>query len=237
VHPEDECIAYRDEILSGQADSVPVVSYWDWPTDVNSPKEVVVERILDLEEERIRQLFSVNCIESNSIAAAEKVASFKEDTVTVLPKEKDDFWYTPEEEHLEENIVPVASQCADTLSESAIGVAAEPPQNYWYFPPFKVKERVAEAVMEEERIRQMLTVNHIQERLMEQSLQNTNTGIGSNAKISIRPLMSPATSPGCTNLVNTVSWTKDNDALRGSMYWCSTCSWKWIRDKLDLHSV
>jgi hypothetical protein len=161
------------EILPGQADSVPVVSYWDWPTDVESPKEVVVERIL--EKERIRQLFSVNHIESNLIAAAEKAASLKEDTVavTVLPKETDDYWYTPEEEHVEVDTVPVASQCAGTVSGHATGVTAEPPQNYWYFPAFKVKERVAEAVMEEERIRQMLTVNHIQERLVEQCSQNT----------------------------------------------------------------
>jgi hypothetical protein len=161
------------EILPGRADSVPVVSYWDWPTDVSSPKEAVVERIL--EEERIRQLFSVNHIESNLIAAAEKAASLKNDTVAVTasPKETEDYWYTPEEEHVEEDSVPVASQCADTLSEPATDVAAEPPLNYWYFPAFKVKERVAEAIMEEERIRQMLTVNHIQDNLMELCLQNT----------------------------------------------------------------
>jgi hypothetical protein len=85
-------------------------------------------------------------------------------------KETDDYWFTPEEEHAEEDI---ASQCADTASQPATGVAAEPPQNYWDFPAFKAQERVAQAVMEEKRIRQMLTVNHMQERLMEQGLQTT----------------------------------------------------------------
>jgi hypothetical protein len=189
----------------GKTESLPKVSYWDWPTDTDSPKEVVVERIL--EEERIRQLFSVNRIESNLIAASEKSASLTEDTVavTVSPTETDNYWYTPEEE-----VAPVASQCIDSVSEPAAGAATEPlqnywdfpafkaqerqkraaqeywytpeeratgtpaeqPQNYWDFPAFKSQERVAQAVMEEERIRQMLAVNHIQERLMEQYLQN-----------------------------------------------------------------
>jgi hypothetical protein len=156
------------EEIQGKSDSVPAVSYWDWPAaDANSPKEAVVENIL--EEERIRQLFSVNRIASNFIAAAEKAASLKEDTVAVVsPKETDDYWFTPEEDHTEEDI---ASQCADTTSEQAIGVEAEPPQNYWDFPAFKARERVAQAVMEKERIRQMFTVNHIQERMMEQGSQ------------------------------------------------------------------
>jgi hypothetical protein len=161
--------------IQGKAYYVPVVvSYWDWPTDANSTKEAVVERIL--EEERIRQFFSVNHIESNLIAAAEiAAASLKEDTVavTVSPKETDDYWYTPEEEHVVDDVAPVASQCVDTASEPATGAAAEPPLNYWDFPAFKAQERVAQAVMEEERIRQMLSVNHIQERLMEQCSQNS----------------------------------------------------------------
>jgi hypothetical protein len=159
-----------EEIQGKSADSVPVVSYWDWPTDANSPKETIVENIL--EEERIRQLFSVNRIASNLIAAAEKSASLEEDTVAVVStKETDDYWFTPEEEeHAEEDI---ASQCTDTAAEPAIDVAVEPPQNYWDFPAFKAQERVAQAVMEEERIRQMLTANHIQERMMEQGSQIT----------------------------------------------------------------
>jgi hypothetical protein len=186
-------------------DSVPVVSYWDWPTDANSPKEDVVENIL--EEERIRQLFSVNRIASNFIAAAEKAASLEVDTVAVSLTETDDYWFTPEGEHAEEDI---ASQCADTASEPAVGVAVgaapqnywdfpafkaqerervaqdywytpqepatgvaagEAPQNYWDFPAFKARERVAHAVMEKNRIRQMLTVNHMQKRLTEQGSQ------------------------------------------------------------------
>jgi hypothetical protein len=160
-----------EEIQGKSADSVPVVSYWDWPTDANSPKETIVENIL--EEERIRQLFSVNRIASNLIAAAEKSASLEEDTVAVVStKETDDYWFTPEEEeHAEEDI---ASQCTDTAAEPAIDVAVEPPQNYWDFPAFKAQERVAQAVMEEERIRQMLTANHIQERMMEQGSQITD---------------------------------------------------------------
>jgi hypothetical protein len=185
-------------------DSVPVASYWDWPTDANSPKEVVVENIL--EEERIRQLFSVNRIASNFIAAAEKAASLEEDTVAVSQTETDDYWFSPGEEHAEEDIT---SQCADTASEPATGVTGEPPQNYWDFPAFKAqdfervaqdywyapqepatgvaageppqsywdfpafkaRERVAQAVMERKRTQQMLTVNHIQERLIEQGSQ------------------------------------------------------------------
>jgi hypothetical protein len=123
-----------------------------------------------LEEERIRQLFSVNRIASNFIAAAEKAASSEKDTVAVSLKETDDYWFTPEEEHAEEDI---ASQCADAASQPATGVAAEPPQNYWDFPAFKAQERVAQAVMEKKRIQQMLTVNHMLERLMEQGSQAT----------------------------------------------------------------
>ena len=146
-------------------------SYWDWPTaDANSPKEGIVENIL--EDERIRQLFSVNRIASNLIAAAEKAALLEEDTVAVVgsTKETDDYWFTPEEDHAKEDI---ASQCADTASEPATGAAADPPQNYWDFPAFKGQERVAQAVMEKERIRQMFTANHIQERMMEQGSQAT----------------------------------------------------------------
>lgn len=120
-----------------------------------------------LEKERIRQLFSDNPM----IAAAENAASSEEDTVavTVSPKETDDYWYTPEEDHAEEDVV---SQYADMVSEPATGdAAAEPPQNYWDFPAFKARERVAQAVMEKEPIRQMLTVHHMQERLMKQSSQ------------------------------------------------------------------
>lgn len=62
----------------GNADSLPVLSYWDWPTDTDSPEEVTVERIL--EEERIRQLFDIG---SNSYAAAEKAALLEEDTVVI----------------------------------------------------------------------------------------------------------------------------------------------------------
>jgi hypothetical protein len=158
----------------GKADShsLPKVSYWDWPTDTDSPMEVVVDRIL--EDERIRQLFDIG---SNLYAAAEKAASLEKDTlaVTVLLKETDDYWYTPEEEHVEEEAAPAASQCADTATEPATGTPAEQLQNYWDFPAFKAQERVAQAVMEEERIRQMLAVNHIQERLMEQYLQNAES--------------------------------------------------------------
>jgi hypothetical protein len=157
------------EIQGKTDDSVPVVSYWDWPTNANSPKKLVVERIL--KEERTRQLFSANRIGSNLIAAAEKAASMEEDTVAVTDKETDDYWFTPEGEHAEEDIT---SQCVDTASEPATGAAAaEPRQNYWDFPAFKAQERVARAVMEKERIRQMFTVDHMQERLMEQCSQTT----------------------------------------------------------------
>jgi hypothetical protein len=153
--------------IQGKTDSVPVVSYWDWPTDTDSPKEDVVERIL--EEERIRQLFDIG---SHLIAASGKASSLDENAVavTVSPKETDDYWYTPEEE-----VAAVAPQCVDTVSEPATGAEAEPPQNYWDFPAFKVQERVAQAVMEEERIRKMLTVDHMQECLMEQCSQQVES--------------------------------------------------------------
>jgi hypothetical protein len=103
-----------------ESHSLPVLSYWDWPTDTDSPKQVVVERIL--EDERIRQLFDIG---SNLIAAAEKAASLEEDTVavTVVLKETDDYWYTPEEEHVEDEVASAASQCVDTASEPDTGAA------------------------------------------------------------------------------------------------------------------
>jgi hypothetical protein len=172
TQPQENVQAVQE--IPGKTITAPVeASYWEWPTDLVSPKEVIVERII--EAERVRQLFSVDRIESNLIAAAASV-SLKADTVSVsVSPEADNYWYTPEEEHVEEEVAPVTSQCVDNGSEPATGVAtSEPPQNYWDFPAFKVKERVTLAIMEEERIRQMLTVGHMQELLMEQSSQTPN---------------------------------------------------------------
>jgi hypothetical protein len=175
TQPQENVQAVQ-EILQGKTNTAPAESYWDWPTDLDSSQEVVVERIL--EEERIRQLFSVKHIESNLISAAANAAksvSLEDDTVIVAvpPTEADAYWYTPEEEHVEEDVVPVTSQCDDSIPEPATDAATlEPPQSYWDFPAFKVKELVTIALMEEERIRQMLTVDHMQELLMGQCAQN-----------------------------------------------------------------
>lgn len=156
--------------------SLDVELYWNWPA--KSHQGTALERII--QEEWTRQLFSVEHITKNLISAA----STTETTSKVPPDDNRadsaDYWNTPSEsmpkeealhltsvERIEENLKSEITTSHDSLTESEESL-------YWKWHSGAAKELLMNEILEGERIRQLLLVDHIEKNLIESRINRSS---------------------------------------------------------------
>jgi hypothetical protein len=147
-------------------------SYWNWPS--KSEKDLIIERIL--EEERIRQVLSVDHISKNLSQESEKLRQQEEsktndatgdywDMPSPAGIPSDEARYLTSGEHIEMNLRKAAAKQAQ--KEQPAQVRAPPNQSsYWDWPEESTKERLIRCILEDERVRQMVQVDHIEKQLV-----------------------------------------------------------------------
>eukprot|EP00980_Cylindrotheca_fusiformis_P013482 scaffold3437_cov113-Cylindrotheca_fusiformis.AAC.49 len=133
-------------------------SYWDWPgVDEEEAKEAIVE------QEKVVDLFSAAHIEANLV---KDKAEAKADTVYAASVDEE-YWYVSNDERA------TTDRPASTAQSQ-----------YWDWPtqtPDEKKQGAIDNVMEEERVRQLLTATRIVQNIVRHS---ANSVVTSNSNLS-----------------------------------------------------
>lgn len=121
--------------------SSPTTNYWDWPsvTDEETEKAQVIDQIM--KEEKARNLLSAAHVEANLIQAS---ADAKAETVYASSVDED-YWF-------------------DANDEPATTDRPANAQSYWDWPSRtsqEEKQAIIDTIVEEERVRQLLTASHM----------------------------------------------------------------------------
>jgi hypothetical protein len=145
-------------------------SYWNWPS--KSEKDLIIERIL--EEERIRQVLSVDHISQNLRQESETLRQKEESKTNDATGE---YWampspaYIPSEEaryltsgeHIEMNLRQAGTKQAQKQDPAHVRASQS---SYWDWPEESKNERLIRSILEDERVRQMVQVDHIEKQLL-----------------------------------------------------------------------
>ena len=154
--------------------SHPSNNYWDWPEDEKeekkeeeeeeteeTKKQELIQKIL--EEERIRQVLSIGHLEENLCS------SFKESKEVIVASQTsttddddDDYWSEGNNDDVGDTKTSIPSAVPQHQSQ----------QSYWDWPtltPLEEKERIIQSILEEERCREVLSVENIEAAIVRQS--------------------------------------------------------------------
>lgn len=164
----------------------PVESYWDW----KSPKDQQAA----LEEATARDLFSVNHIEANLIAAAAANLAESATLKQMTPiHETHNYWFMPCDGQASVEVVEEAPEVVkkqgplshlvsaqhvqDNLQQAIIAAPTDQQHssshsadsnNYWQWSTFPERELSNIASAEQDRIQPMFACNHLQDQLVDQ---------------------------------------------------------------------
>lgn len=137
------------------------LSYWDWPSHTQlEERDLMIQGILN--DERCRQLFSMDHIEKNLTkqAAALMALASQANPPSPLNPENDSYW-----------------GWNNPQSASHVSDPDHPMRSYWDWPndidtqKEQEKTRIIEAILQEERIRQVMSVEHLEAKLISHTQQ------------------------------------------------------------------
>jgi hypothetical protein len=129
--------------------SHPANAYWDWSTNpLSDSKQQLIDQIL--KEEQVRQLLSIEHVEQTVVQNAQPMETETETERAIVVEE--DYWFQPP---TEEKVV---------LIERNANL-----QSYWDWPTKTAAEQKQDwidSIIEEERCRQLLSVEHVASNLV-----------------------------------------------------------------------
>lgn len=183
---------------------------WYWPTSEEEKEEykrlALIKQIL--QEEEARQLLSTEHLEE-TLRSNLGNESKSENAIIVSPTAScnDDYWAEGNDCMGDVSMMP-------TLDHSSLPAMQEQQQLYWYWPtltPEEEKQRVIDTILQEERCREFLSVEHVEETISRQRI------VLSSQESSVEP-----ESNGGTESSDMPYWdwlSESHPFVESSLYW------------------
>lgn len=125
-------------------------AYWEWPQDA---KRIAIRNMMENEENRA--MFSIHHVEANLIKEAQRLLELD---VRVSHQDSHDYWDMPT------NAIDIDDQRIEQIQDE-----------YWEWPAIQKntmeKEILTNRILQEERIRQILSIEHIEANLVKQAAE------------------------------------------------------------------
>jgi len=153
-------------------ESHPANSYWDWHDESSDTvdQETMIKEIMD--HERTRQLLSADRIQKNALAEGKQHNKAVE-TIRSTASGHDGYWNEAEGEgKYEEEWEGKCEDNVDAIQTTLgphVGDDSHPAISYWDWTSVSAKEKKNEFIqrlLEEEKIREQMTIEHIQGNLL-----------------------------------------------------------------------
>lgn len=157
------------------------LSYWDWSSDP------VLETIQ--QEEKVRILFSADHITANLVAASKQL-KLDDAPLKCNDADSDNYWYmlsSKVKHDIVQNDLLSADHIESNLEQDSHVRSRETPvineenQAYWEWPAWKQKEKSLQLLQREQRELHLLSLDHIEKMLLEQSCHATAPAAQPNA--------------------------------------------------------